>query len=577
MAHYKSGRPDEAMELFERVRAAAPRNVEVLCCIGTIAQLVGQNERAAGYMRDAIKWNRNVADFHLILGNAELNLNDNEAALRSLRRALKLKPHSAEAHTSLGAALMRQGQNGDALRHLNRALELDPKLATAHMNKGAVLLTLGLVNDALASFRTAIVHNPEITDCYANIVKCLNFLPGATFGLITEASRRWSNLKDRPPRVAFTNDRSPDRKLRVGYVSADFREHAVAHFLETVLAAHNRSAVEVTCYSNNRFEDLTTLRIKATVDRWREIRGMDAKAAAALVRDDAVDILVDLSGHTIGERLDLFVSKPAPVQCTWLGYYATTGLPEIDYIITDRFIAPPGDEAYYAETPWRMPDSYLCFTPPEIAPAVNPLPARRNGYVTFGSCNNILKLNNLVIASWCRLLESVPQSRLLLRHTGLSHAGARDELQRKFDEHGVGADRLSLLPGGPREVFITTYHDFDIALDPYPYGGGTTTAEALWMGLPVVSLRGDRFSGRVSESILATIGMPQLVAESEERYIATACELARDLDRLERLRAELRPMVAASPLCDAPRFAANLENAFRQMWQRWCAAKETAA
>jgi protein O-GlcNAc transferase len=578
LALHAAGRSAEAMTLFERIRAAVPKDLDVLLCIATIALQIGQTEHCIRYARDGIKRRRENADFHMVLGNAEIQRGNIDAAIRSLRRALQLRPQFAEAHASLGCALARQDQIGDAIRHLNKALEISPKLAAAHLNKGSALFSLGLISEAIVSLQTAVTYDPKLETAYISLVKCLNFLPGATSALIAEASRRWGQLLFRPTRkLVFPNPRSPDRKLRLGYVSADLRTHSVAHFLESVLAAHDRSAFEITCYSNNLFDDATTERIKAMVDHWRPIRSLEDREAEAQIRADAIDILVDLSGHTTGERMKLFALKPTPIQCTWLGYYATTGLTEMDYIIADRFIVPPGDERHYTETPWRMPDSYLCFTPPEIAPPANELPARRNGYVTFGSCNNLLKVNNTVIALWSRLLRALPTARLLLRGNALSSAMGRDELTRKFAENGIATDRLILRAGSLRDEFIRTYHDFDIALDPFPYGGGTTTAEALWMGLPVVSLRGDRFSGRVSESILTTIGQPHLVVESEQAYLDTALGLAGDLDRLAELRTTLRSMVANSPLCDAPRFTRNLETAFRSMWHRWCDIKETAA
>ncbi len=348
-------------------------------------------------------------------------------------------------------------------------------------------------------------------------------------------------------------------------------------FLEGILAAHDRAAVEVTCYSNNTDTDQVTERLTGLVDRWRLIAGLTDDEAEALIRRDAIDILVDLSGHTNPHRLPLFARKPAPIQCTWLGYYATTGLPEIDYIIADRIIVPPGDEAFYTEKPWRMPDSYLCFTRPAAEPAPNPLPALQNGFVTFGSCNKATKLNNTVIDLWSRLLRELPDARLVLRAADLSAAKARQSMLGKFAEYGIAPERLTLLGGGTRAEFLATYHLFDIALDPFPYAGGTTTMEALWMGVPVVSMRGNRFSGRVSESILATSGLGEFMTADHAAYFAKAIDLARDLPRLAELRARLRDAVAASPICDAPRFTRHLETAYREMWRIWCARAEEAA
>jgi protein O-GlcNAc transferase len=573
-----SGHPDEAMAMFERLIKAVPNDPAVVCGVAGIAQHLGLPERSAGYMRAAIKRNPEIAEYHTFLGNALIDQGKLDEATASLHHALTLKPDLASAYGSLGAILTRKHQPEAAIAHLRRAIEISPKLAGAHQNLGAALYTQGQMNEAIVSLRTAITLEPGLGEAYVNLAKCLNFLPGGTAGLIAEATRRWAALLRRPARHRpFANDRRPDRALRVGYVSGDFRTHAVAFFLEAVLAAHDHNAVEITCYSNNEHNDDMTEHLAGLADRWRVITGLKDEAADTLIRSDGIDILVDLSGHTYHERLALFARKPAPVQCTWLGYYATTGLPEMDYIIADRIIVPPGDEAFYTERPWRMPDSYLCFTVPAAAPEVNLLPALNNGFVTFGSCNKAIKLNNAVIALWSELLRQAPASRLVLRSSDLGDARARSEITRKFAAAGIPAERLTLLGRGTRAEFLATYHLFDIALDPFPYAGGTTTMEALWMGVPVISMRGNRFSGRVSESILATVGLSDLMVADSEAYRAKALGLAQDLPGLADLRARLRSIVAASPICDAPRFTRHLEAAYREMWRRWCASTEAAA
>jgi len=419
--------------------------------------------------------------------------------------------------------------------------------------------------------------DPELGDSYLGMAKCLCFLPSADPALVAEATRRWARLQKLPPLKPLGNDAAPDRRLRIGYVSGDFRRHPVAWFMENVLRAHDRSAVEVFCYASNRTVDETTARLEALADHWHAVRGLDDAALEALIRHDAIDILIDLSGHTNGNRLRVFLAKPAPVQCTWLGYYATTALPGMDYIIADRFVVPPGAEALYTEKPWRLPDSYLCFTPPDPDVAGGPPPLLRNRAVTFGSCNNVIKINMGVMAVWSRILGAVPGSRLLLRSHALSNAKVQHELTRQFAAAGVPPERLILLPAAERAELLATYNEIDIALDPFPYGGGTTTVEALWMGVPVVSLRGNRFTGRVSESILATAGCPELVLDGEDAYVAKAIALASDAEGLARSRAGMREQLARSPLCDAERFTGHLEAAYRGMWRIWCSSRRDAA
>jgi protein O-GlcNAc transferase len=577
-AHLEAGRQAEALALYERALAAAPRDADMLFTFGSLALRLGDAARAATHLRQATKRSPRLPTYHLQLGNALLALGRLDDAATAVRHALELAPDLAEAHCNLGCILVRQGDAAAAIPHLERAALLEPRLAMAHQNLGSAQFRQGRISDACGSFRHAIAADPSLAEAYAGLGMCLHFLPDVGFGLIAETARRWSQLLPRPAQIAAcTNSAVPDRRLRIGYVSADFRFHAVAHFLENVFAAHDRSAIDLICYSNTRDEDATTARFKSMVDCWRSIVALDDEAAAALIRADRIDILIDLSGHTEGERLAIFARKPAPIQCTWLGYYATTGLPEIDYMIADRFVVPAEHETLYSEKPYRLPDSYLCFTPPGLPVAVDELPALRNGFITFGSCNNVLKLNRRVIDLWSQLLRAMPQARLLLRHSFLSVAPVREEIARQFADCGVAAERLDLRPGTDRAGLLATYNDIDIALDPFPYGGGTTTAEALWMGVPVVSLRGDRFCGRVSESMLATVGLPGLVAADTAAYIATANALATDLPNLAALRSRLRTMVVGSPLCDADRFTRNLEAAYRAMWRRWCASKEQAA
>jgi protein O-GlcNAc transferase len=405
-------------------------------------------------------------------------------------------------------------------------------------------------------------------------VPSLNYLPEATTATIAAAARDWAGLVPRRARSAgWRGTADPERRLRIGYVSADLRDHPVAYFLESVLAAADRAAFEITCYSNLRDEDATTARLRRSVDQWRPIHGQSDESVGAAIRQDGIDILVDLSDHTTGSRLPVFADKPAPVQCSWLGYFGTTGLAEIDYIIADRFVIPSGEEGFYSETICRLPDSYLCFTPPHAAPPVGPSP---DGPVTFGCFNNPLKINETVVAAWSAILAAIPESRLLLKTKQLDDAAMRGALVEQFAVHGIARGRIVCAGGAPRAALLAAYGDIDIALDPFPYCGGTTTVEALWMGVPVISLRGDRFTARVGDSILTTSGLPELVEASIPDYIARASDLARDRPRLAGLRAGLRDRLAASPLCDAARFARHLEAAYRQMWRDRCAAVRAA-
>jgi len=348
----------------------------------------------------------------------------------------------------------------------------------------------------------------------------------------------------------------------------------VAHFIENVFRAHDRSAVELCCYSTKQHADEVNARLKQTAKGWREIEALNDDEAAAQVRDDGIDILVDLSGHTQGNRLGMFARKPAPVQCTWLGYVGTTGLATMDYLIGDRFVTPAEDDRFYREAVYRLPGSYLCFNPPAVPIETAPLPSLQGAPITFGSCNSLYKLTEHVLDLWASILLAVPGSRLLLKNYHLTKPVFADQIIGRLAQSGVGEERLLLSDAAPRDEILATYNQIDIALDPFPYGGGTTTAEALWMGVPVITWRGDRFVGRVSESILTTAGVSEFVATSAEDYVDKAVNLAADLPRLAALRAGLRDRVVQSPLCDAARFTRGLEDAYRTMWTRWCDAGE---
>ncbi|MEE8535198.1 MAG: hypothetical protein V3S45_04070, partial [Kiloniellales bacterium] len=323
-------------------------------------------------------------------------------------------------------------------------------------------------------------------------------------------------------------------------------------------------------YANQAREDAVTERLRRHTRHWRSIIGLSDEAAAKLVRDDAIDILVDLSGHTRNHRLGLFASKPAPLQASWLGYFATTGLEAMDYILADRHVVPPGEEPLYSEKVLRLPDSYLCFSPPAFDIPVGPLPATASGGITFGCFNSLAKLTPEVVRLWAEILKAVPESRLLLKTRFLDRAQARDRYARLFAEQGVEEARLIFEGTSPRQALLERYDSVDIALDPFPFNGGTTSAEALWMGVPVVALGADRFAGRVGESILTTVGLSRLVARGEADYRALAVELASDLDALSKLRGELRGRLLASPLCDGPAFTRGLESAYRNIWHDWC-------
>jgi predicted O-linked N-acetylglucosamine transferase (SPINDLY family) len=466
---------------------------------------------------------------------------------------------------------MMAGELDEAAQCLRRAIQLHPRerSATTHNTLANTLRLQGKLAEALEHYAISLSIEPDAADVRSNYLYVHNCLAEQNLSAIFQAHREFGARCDRPmPPAARVGGGTPGR-LRVGYVSPDFRQHSVAHFIEPVLAAHDRERFEVFCYANNTVSDDTTRRLKALVPQWRLIHGRDDAEVAQLIRADGIDILVDLAGHTAKNRLPLFGLKPAPVQVTWLGYPNTTGMTTMDFRITDRFADPPGEsDSLHTERLYRMPECFLCFLPPAPSPDVGPLPALHRGFVTFASFNNFAKITPQVIAAWARLLQRVPGSRLAMKNISMDAAHVREHLRTALARAGIEAARLELLsPSATPMEHLERYNAVDIGLDPFPYNGTTTTCDALWMGVPVVALEGRSHVGRVGVSLLNNAGLAQLVARDGDDYVEIAARLAGDLPRLASLRGALRERLRASPLMDAPRFTRHLEAAYADMWR----------
>jgi predicted O-linked N-acetylglucosamine transferase (SPINDLY family) len=505
-----------------------------------------------------------------------------EAAYRDFWRAwcgttTAARPARAEAEATyrniLTNAMTHQaeGRLGEATALYRSALQVRPDLAEAHSNLAAALHEQGVRAESRAAYGRALALRPDDVMAHSNLLLTLNYdeTVGAEDMWAAHAAygRRW----DKGPR-AHANPRDPERRLRVGYVSADFKMHSCAFFIEPLLRHHDRAAFEAVCYSGVERPDLTTAELRRLAAGWRDVGGLGDQDFAAQIERDGIDILVDLSGHTRLNRLPVFGMRPAPVQVSWLGYPNTTGLAAIGYRLTDGWADPPGrGDGHYSERLVRLDRCFLCYAPPADAPVVAPLPALAGGGVTFGCFNNANKLNPGVAGLWARLVASVPGARLLLKAKHFLDEGTRAHYRSMFAAAGLASDRLELAGWvAERQGHLGAYGRVDIALDPFPYNGTTTTCEALWMGVPVVALAGERHAGRVGVSLLRAAGLGELVAASEVEYVATAARLAGDVAGLARLRAALRGRVAASELCDGPGFARAVEAAYRDFWRAWC-------
>ena len=575
------GQLDGAIASLQRALAIKPDLVEAQTNLDAAIQdffRMGNVQMANGQLGEAVASYRRVLDIkpdyaeaHTTLGVALKYLGQLDDAVARYRRALELKPDLAEAHNNLGLALKDLGQLDSAVACFHLSLEIKPDMVEAHNNLGLVMQELGQIENAVASYRRALEIKPGFIDALDNLLLALNYTASHTPEYYLEQARQFGRIAAEQAGTRFSAWQCTARpeSLRIGLISGDLRKHSVGHFLEGLLAHIDPSRIELLAYPTHHEQDELTARIRPYFSAWKPLFSLGNETAARLIHADGVHVLIDLSGHTAFNRLPVFARKPAPVQVSWLGLPATTGVAEIDYVLGDPHAIPADYDNHFSEAVWRMPDSYLCLTVPACPVNVGPLQALAKRVVTFGSFNNLTKMTDAVVAVWARILKSVPNSRLLLKTKQLSDLSVCAQTRQRFAAYGITPDQL--LMGGTlasAEDHLAAYHKVDIALDTFPYPGVTTSVEALWMGVPVLSLQGDRFLSRTAGSIAHNAGLPDWVAADEDDYVAKAVTFASDLERLARLRAGLRAQVLASPLFDAPRFARNFEEALWGMWQR---------
>jgi predicted O-linked N-acetylglucosamine transferase (SPINDLY family) len=548
-----------------------PDDAETLSVLGLALHDLGKFVEAATQCRNALKLDPNHAAAHNNLGLALHSLGLYEQSAASCRQAIALRPNFAEAHNNLGNALIDVGQLYAAMQSYRRAIELKPNFAEAHNNLGGTLKDTGQFEASIASYRRAVELRPDYFEAHSNLLFTLSYTASTTpAAYLAEALRYGASVTNKVTRQFDSWLCAPQpQRLRIGFVSGDFCNHPVGYFTESLLAQLVALRVELFAYSSNPKQDELTARIRPHFTTWRDVYSLSEEQTAQRIHQDGIHILIDLAGHTAKNCLPAFAWKPAPVQFSWLGYFASTGVDAMDYLLADQHILPVADEGHFSEVIWRLPNSYLCFTPPNIPIQTGNLPALANGHVTFGSFNNLTKMNEAVIGLWARVLLAVPESRLFLKTKQLNDAQVCDTVRAQFAAHGVNAERLLLEGASPRAELLAAYQRMDIALDPFPYPGGTTSVEALWMGVPVLTRCGDRFLSHMGESILHNAGLPDWIARNDDDYVTKAAAHAADLNKLAALRAGLRQQVLASPLFDAPCFAANFEQALWGMWQNW--------
>lgn len=563
----------DALRALQKAAELLPDDAEAHNNLGLAWQDLGQFDNAVASYRRALKIDPDHAEVWNNLGTALQDIGQLDAAVDSYRRALKIKPDYAEGYNNLGIAFQELRRQDDAVACYHRALKIKPDYEEAHRNLGVAFASLGQLDDAIASYRRAMEIKPDSLDTNRDYLVVWLYRPETTVDTLYEklssfAVRMSAGLHeiDRP----FLNIRDPRRKLRIGYVSSDFRYHPVGRNIMPLIGCHDRSKFEIYLYGNVLKPDSVTEWFKSAVTAWRSIVGVSDQDAAEMIRRDEIDILVLLAGRFDDNRPLIAACRAAPIQVAFHDA-ATSGLKAMDYLITDHGLSPRDTKEQFTERLFHLPTFYV--HPPLInVPEVSTLPAREKGYVTFGSFNNPSKVNEQVVALWSRVLHAVPGSRLTIKYKDIF---ANDSIRRRFFDlflaHGIEGTRLDLASASDsNELHMARYAEIDIALDTFPFTGSTTTFEALWMGVPVVTLTGDHMVARWSGSMLKKLKLDNLIAYDEAEYVEIAQGLAQNLGRLELLRAGLRGRVAQSPLCDEKRRTYQLERAFRWMWMKWC-------
>lgn len=562
-------RLNDAESLYREILERKPNDSVVLNNLGETLRSQGRWADAAEVLKQSLLLVPNAVETQINLGRTIMNLGQNEEAQTLFANLVSQNPGLAKPYHYLGKTFFDAGDMAKAVANIEQSIMLDPADSYALSSLGFTYLEMGRSEEAATCFRTALEKSPGMSEAHG----CLLFVMSGDAEMcqqtLFEEHVRWGKLHGNvEPAGLHTNDRQTNRRLRIGYVSPDFRQHAVASFFRPVLEMHDPELVETFCYSETAVADEMTARIKNLTNHWRPTKGLSDTQVAHQIFDDKIDILVDLAGHTSGNRLRAFASRPAPVQVTWLGYPNTTGLEAIDYRLTCETQNPSGEPSYHTEQLVRMPRGSFCFSTPNLTPEIRPSPAIKNGYITFGSLHRPFKISEPVRDLWADVLKATPNSKLLVFNTRFT-----DETTTKlFDDlaqRGIARDRVEIRNEITGETYLNVYNEIDIALDVFPWSGGTTTAEALWMGVSVIALYGDRRSARSTAAILKISGLEQLIAQSPQQYIELASELALDVERLAQSRTGLRETMRQT-LFNAKRFTQDLEHEYRTMWTRWC-------
>ena len=583
-AHYNmgnilssQGKFADAIGYYHNAVASNPSYIKAINCMGNAFISTGHFNKALECYRKILVLDPRNADAYINMGVALMEQAQHQEAIEAFHRALDIRPESTEAYSNLAIAMRNAGRLSEAIKCLRNVLSIDPENDQAYNNLGNAYKESGNIDDALDCYRQALEIRPDYAEANSNMLFTMNYdsrIDQQT--ILSEAQKWWQKNHTLIPQPNHSDSRArADKSLKIGYMSPDFRQHAVSNFMIPLLEAHDRNKVEVYCYAAVKRPDNITEQIRNLADHWRSVIGMPDGAVADMIRTDGIAILVDLAGHTAGNRLQIFAHKPAPIQVSWLGYPNTTGLPQMDYRLTDEIADPEGEaDELHSERLLRLPNGFLCYSPFEDSPEIIPNDPAGKRPVTFGCFNNLTKINTQVISTWTKILNGVPDSHLILKNKQLSDKPLRDQFLDLFARQGIRADRIEIM--GPTPTFwehLDLYNRIDIGLDPFPYNGTTSTCEALWMGVPVITLCGDRHASRVGSSILTRIGFGELAAANEADYVAGAIALASDRKRLHHIKSEIGAAFRASPICDKHSFARDIESLFHEIWLKWRTAE----
>jgi len=564
----------KAISCYQRALELNPNDSKLFYSLGLAFKYRGKLEEAKSCFNEALRLNPNLVDAYINLG---VIFNEKRNFVEStdyFEKALQLDPTNSFAYHGIAHNLFEINQFQEAIKYYEKSLNLFPNNADVYNNIGIILMTQGKLDEAKKYFKHALKLKPDELRPYANILMMMNYNSDYDAKRIfSEHVQFAKHFCDPlyPTTHLYTNKRTPNRRLKVGYVSPDFRRHPVACFIEPVIKVHSNEYFDVYCYSNSKIRDQVTERIQRYADHWRDITEITDEEASGLIRVDEIDILVDLAGYTGDNRVQLFARKPAPIQVSWIGYLTTTGLSAINYKIADNYTDPLCmTEQFYTEELIRLPESFLCYLPDEDSPKVNNLPALLTGNITFGSFNNFRKVRPEVFTLWAKVLNVIPGSRLIMKGKNFFDKSTCQYAINMFIQRGIAPERITLLSSDPSPKHLESYNQVDIGLDTFPFNGAATTCEAMWMGVPVITLAGAAYHSRTGISLLSNVGLPELVAKTSDEYVSIAVNLAKDLQRLRSIRERLRDMIKYSPLCDAKKFTLSLEMCYSKMWETWC-------